>query len=62
MRTRQLVIELVRNEPIIEHFNAIAGESDFRVRIDDTLRRAIESEHLETDLRRMIREELTGRG
>ena len=61
-RTRQLAIELLLDEPIIEHFKAIAGERDFRPLINETLRRAIESEHLETNLRRIIREELAGRG
>jgi hypothetical protein len=36
----------------------LAGERGYRTPIDDTLSRVIESEHLEADLRRIIREEI----
>jgi uncharacterized protein (DUF4415 family) len=60
-RTDQLRINLTLDAPIIEHFKALAGEGDYRSLINDALRRVIQSEHLETDLRRIIREELDAR-
>jgi hypothetical protein len=44
--------------PIVEHFKALAGERGYPTLINETLRRLIESEHLEADLRRIIREEI----
>ncbi|MBK5970925.1 hypothetical protein CCR91_19710 [Thiorhodovibrio winogradskyi] len=52
-------VELVLDAPIVEHFKAMAGDRDYRMLINDTLRRVIESEHLELDLRRIIREEMS---
>ncbi|NBC49765.1 MAG: hypothetical protein GVY22_17675 [Gammaproteobacteria bacterium] len=46
------------DRPIVEHFKALAGERGYQTLINDTLRRMIESEHLEADLRRIIREEI----
>jgi len=51
-------INIMLDTPIIEHFKALAGNRGYQTLINDTLRRAIESEHMETDLRRIIREEL----
>jgi hypothetical protein len=44
--------------PIIEHFKAMAGERGYQTLINDTLRRVIQGEHVEADLRRILREEL----
>ena len=60
-RTDQLHIDLALDAPIIEHFKVLAGQRDYRTLINDTLRRVIQSEHLETDLRRIIREESDAR-
>jgi len=37
---------------------ALAGERGYQTLINDTLRRVIQSEHLEANLRRIIREEI----
>lgn len=51
-------INIMLDEPIIEHFKAMAGERGYQTLINDTLRRVIEGEHVEADLRRILREEL----
>ena len=51
-------INIMLDTPIVEHFKALAGDRGYQTLINDTLRRAIESGHLEADLRRIIREEL----
>lgn len=51
-------INIMIDTPIVEHFKSLAGERGYQTLINDTLRRVIESEHLEADLRRIIREEL----
>ena len=51
-------ITIMLDGPIVEHFKALAGERGYQTLINDTLRRMIESEHLEADLRRIIREEI----
>jgi hypothetical protein len=51
-------INIMLDRPIVEHFKALAGERGYQTLINDTLRRMIESEHLEADLRRIIREEI----
>ncbi|NBC47466.1 MAG: hypothetical protein GVY22_05640 [Gammaproteobacteria bacterium] len=51
-------INIMLDRPIIEHFKALAGEGSYQTLINDTLRRMIQSEHLEADLRRIIREEI----
>lgn len=51
-------INIMLDAPIVEHFKALAGERGYQTLINDTLRRVIESGHLEADLRRVIREEL----
>ncbi len=45
--------------PIVEHFKALAGSRGYQTLINDSLRRVIETGHLEADLRRVIREELS---
>lgn len=57
-RVRKQRINIMLDTPIVEHFKSLAGERGYQTLINDTLRRVIESEHLEADLRRIIREEL----
>ncbi|NEX21313.1 BrnA antitoxin family protein [Thiorhodococcus mannitoliphagus] len=61
-RTSKLRVNIMLDAPIVEHFKAMAGDRGYQTLINETLRRVIESEHLETDLRRIIREELDARG
>jgi hypothetical protein len=44
--------------PIVEHFKVLAGERGYQTLINETLRRAVEGENTEADLRRILREEL----
>ena len=53
-------ISMMLDTPIIEHFKATAGERGNQTLINDALRRAVEGEHLQANLRTMIREELVG--
>ena len=53
-------ISIMLDTPIIEHFKASAGERGYQTLINDALRRAVEGEHLQANLRMMIREELGG--
>ena len=53
-------ISIMLDTPIIEHFKATAGERGYQTLINDALRRAVEGEHLQANLRTMIREELDG--
>jgi len=55
-------IAILLDAPIIAHFKALAGEHDYRALINETLRRVIETEQLEADLRRIIREEIQAAG
>lgn len=57
-RVTKLRINIMLDAPIVEHFKALAGERGYQTLINDTLRRVIETGHLEADLRRVIREEL----
>jgi uncharacterized protein (DUF4415 family) len=57
-RVAKLRINILLDAPIVEHFKALAGDRGYQTLINDTLRRVIESGHLEADLRRVIREEL----
>ncbi len=52
-------INIMLDAPIIEHFKALAGSRGYQTLINDSLRRIIETGHLEADLRRVIREELS---
>ncbi len=60
-RVGKLRINIMLDAPIVEHFKALAGERGYQTIINDTLRRVIESGHLEADLRQVIREELARR-
>ncbi len=60
-RVGKLRINIMLDAPIVEHFKALAGERGYQTIINDTLRRVIETGHLEADLRRLIREELARR-
>ena len=51
-------ISIMLDTPIIEHFKATAGERGYQTLINNALRRAVEGEHLQANLRMMIREEL----
>ena len=51
-------INIMLDAPIVEHFKALAGNRGYQTLINDSLRRVIETGHLEADLRRVIREEL----
>ena len=51
-------INIMLDAPIVEHFKALAGNRGYQTLINDSLRRMIETGHLEADLRRVIREEL----
>jgi uncharacterized protein (DUF4415 family) len=55
------LINIMLDAPIVEHFKALAGKRGYQTIINDTLRRVIETGHLEADLRRVIREELARR-
>lgn len=57
-RVGKLRINIMLDAPIVDHFKALAGERGYQTLINDTLRRVIETGHLEADLRRVIREEL----
>jgi uncharacterized protein (DUF4415 family) len=52
-------INIMLDAPIVEHFKALAGNRGYQTLINDSLRRVIETGHLEADLRRVIREELS---
>jgi uncharacterized protein (DUF4415 family) len=52
-------INIMLDAPIVEHFKALAGSRGYQTLINDSLRRVIETGHLEADLRRVIREELS---
>jgi uncharacterized protein (DUF4415 family) len=60
-RTGKLRVTLLLDAPIVDHFKAMSGSRGYQALINDTLRRVIESGHLEADLRRIIREELAAR-
>jgi len=57
-RIGKLRINIMLDAPIVEHFKALAGERGYQTLINDTLRRVIETGHLEADLRQILREEL----
>lgn len=54
-------INILLDAPIVEHFKHLAGERGYQTLINDTLRRVIEGQHIEADLRAVIREELAQR-
>jgi uncharacterized protein (DUF4415 family) len=51
-------ISIMLDAPIIARYKAIAGERGYQTLINDTLRRAVEGEHIVQDVRNAIREEL----
>ncbi len=51
-------ISIMLDTPIVEHFKAAAGERGYQTLINDTLRRAVDSEHFVEEMRSAIREEL----
>lgn len=57
-RVAKLRTNIMLDAPIVEHFKALAGDRGYQTLINDTLRRVIETGHLEAELRRVIREEL----
>jgi uncharacterized protein (DUF4415 family) len=57
-RVGKLRINIMLDVPIVEHFKSLAGERGYQTLINETLRRVIESENIEADLRKIIREEL----
>lgn len=57
-RVSQSRVSLDLDDPVIAHFKALAGEHGYGRLINDTLRRVVEGQHRETDLRAIIREEL----
>lgn len=57
-RVSKLRVNIMLDSPIVEHFKALAGDRGYQTLINDTLRRVIESGHIEADLRSVIREEL----
>ena len=58
-RVGKLRVNIMLDAPIVEHFKALAGNRGYQTLINDSLRRLIETGHLEADLRRVIREELS---
>jgi uncharacterized protein (DUF4415 family) len=58
-RVGKLRVNIMLDAPIVEHFKALAGSRGYQTLINDSLRRVIETGHLEADLRRVIREELS---
>jgi uncharacterized protein (DUF4415 family) len=58
-RVEKQRINIMLDTPIIAHFKALAGERGYQTLINDALRRVIEAGHLEADIRRIIREELS---
>jgi uncharacterized protein (DUF4415 family) len=57
-RVEKKRINIMLDTPIVDHFKSLAGERGYQTLINDTLRRAVEGEHIEADLRRIVREEL----
>jgi uncharacterized protein (DUF4415 family) len=57
-RVQKKRVNIMLDAPIIEHFKALAGERGYQTLINDALRRIVEGEHVEADLRNIVREEL----
>ena len=51
-------VTLYLDAALVERFKDMAGERGYQTLINDTLRRAVEAEELETRLRRIVREEV----
>ena len=54
-------VSLQLDAPIVEHVKALAGGRHYGELINQTLRRIVEGEHRESDLRAIIRDELAHR-
>lgn len=55
---RKQRVTIMLDTGLIEYFKALAGERGYQTLINETLRRAVEAEELETRLRRIVREEV----
>lgn len=55
---RKRRVTMLLDTGLIEYFKTQAGERGYQTLINETLRRAVESDELEDRLRRIIREEL----
>ena len=58
-RVRKQRVNIMLDAPIIEYFKEMAGDRGYQTLINETLRRAVDARHLEADLRKIIREELS---
>jgi uncharacterized protein (DUF4415 family) len=54
-------VSLQLDAPIVEHFKALAGGRHYGELINQTLRRVVEGEYRESDLRAIVRDELAQR-
>ena len=55
---RKQRVTIMLDTGLIEYFKGLAGERGYQTLINETLRRAVEAEELETRLRRIVREEV----
>lgn len=55
---RKQRITILLDAQLVDYFKAQAGERGYQTLINETLRKAVEQEDLETRLRRVIREEM----
>ena len=55
---RKQRVTIMLDTGLIEYVKALAGEGGYQTLSNDTLRRAVEAEELETRLRRIVREEV----
>ena len=53
-------VNIYLDREIVEHFKQRAGGRGYQTLLNETLKQAIQQEHLEDTLRRVIREELQG--
>ena len=51
-------VNIMLDAPIIDYFKEMAGGKGYQTLINETLRRVMESERIEIDLRRILREEI----
>jgi len=58
-RIKKQRVNIMLDAPIVDYFKEIAGGKGYQTYINETLRRVVESGRLETDLRKIIREEIT---
>mgnify|MGYP003378839885 CR=1 FL=1 len=55
---RKQRVTIMLDTGLIEYFKGLAGERGYQTLINETLRRAVEAEDMETRLRRIVREEV----